>query len=151
MQTAACAAVFCESRYYAKKQALYSTTTTCGSRQAEESARYHAQHISVVGVDRGTHRTVVRDAFQNFAIAVHLTQFALRFLMIATVNHQLIHYQTDAGADAESVFGQHWGLHKTPFKSWGCDKYMQAVFVTQAISLILKGIHHAAPFMEQPS
>lgn len=90
------------------------TTPSCwrNSQQKESGldsresrlSRNHSQHIFVIGRYGAAYRTMMCDALQNFAVAIHLAQFSLRLVMVATMNHQFVHNQADAGANAKSVF-----------------------------------------------
>jgi hypothetical protein len=65
------------------------------------------------------------NAFDNLAIVVHLPQLALSVVLIATVNHQVIHNHAKAGANTKRIFYELMGLHETPFTSMEIRNYMQ--------------------------
>ena len=58
-------------------------------------------------------------AFEDLAIAIHLTQLSLCFFVIATVNHQLVYHQADAGANSKPEFGYDRGMHRKALPSHG--------------------------------
>ena len=74
---------------------------------------------------RHPNTTVVANAFDNFAVVVHLPQFSLGIKLVATVNHQVFHNHAHAGAYTKGVFYELMGLHKTPFTSIRSGDYMQ--------------------------
>jgi hypothetical protein len=65
------------------------------------------------------------NTFDNLAIVVHLPQLALGFMLVAAMDHQIIHNYTEAGADTKCIFYELMGLHETPFTSMKSEEYMQ--------------------------
>ena len=67
-------------------------------------------------------------AFEDLAIAIHLTQLSLCFFVIATMNHQLVNHQADAGANAKPEFSHYGGMHQKPFQVIGMGEVYVALF-----------------------
>jgi hypothetical protein len=65
------------------------------------------------------------DTFDDLAIVIDLPQLALGVVLVATMNHQIVHRHAKTGTDTERVFNELMGLHKTPFTSGKCRNYMQ--------------------------
>ncbi|MEI8162579.1 MAG: hypothetical protein WCI19_05545 [Betaproteobacteria bacterium] len=65
------------------------------------------------------------NTFDYLAVVVHLPQFALGVMFIATMNHQIVHDHAEAGLDTKGIFNELMGLHETPFTSIRSGDYMQ--------------------------
>jgi hypothetical protein len=66
-------------------------------------------------IDRGrAHAAPVTDAFDDFAIAVDLTELALSVGLIAPVDHETFDDETDTRPNAKTVLGQDWCEHRIP-------------------------------------
>lgn len=74
---------------------------------------------------RDPNAAVVANTFQNLAIVIHLPQLALGFVLVAAMDHQIIHNHPKPGLDTKCIFYELMGLHKTPFTSTKSDDYMQ--------------------------
>jgi hypothetical protein len=61
----------------------------------------------------------------DLAAVVHLSQLALGIMFIPTMNHQIVHNHALSGTNAERIFYELVGLHKTPFTSMKLPEYMQ--------------------------
>jgi hypothetical protein len=76
------------------------------------------------------------NTLDDLAIVVHLPQFALGVVFIATVDHQIVHNHAQTGTNTKCIFYELMGLHETPFTSTRSSDYMQWFRQTQPISLI---------------
>ena len=74
---------------------------------------------------RHPNATVMANTFDDLAVVVHLPQLALGLVLVATMDHQIIHNHAKARADTECIFYELMGLHKTPFTSRKSGDYMQ--------------------------
>jgi hypothetical protein len=68
---------------------------------------------------------VVANALDDLAAVIDLPQLALGLVLIAAMNHQIIHNDALAGTDSECIFYELMGLHETPFTSMRSEDYMQ--------------------------
>jgi hypothetical protein len=92
---------------------------------------------------RYANATVMANTLDDLAIVVDLPQLALSLVLIAAMNHQIIHNHAKAGADTECIFYELMGLHETPFTSTRSGDYMQSFRQTQPISIIWLSISNA--------
>jgi hypothetical protein len=53
----------------------------------------------------------------TLAAVVHLAQLALRIVLVAAVDHQVVHHHAEPRPDLECIFHEPVGMHKTPFTS----------------------------------
>jgi hypothetical protein len=74
---------------------------------------------------RHANAAVMTYTVDDLAVVIHLTQLALGLVLIAAVNHQIIHNHAEASADTKCIFFELMGLHKTPFTSTEFGDYMQ--------------------------
>lgn len=65
------------------------------------------------------------DAIDYLATVVHLPQLALGIVLVATMDHQIVHNHAKTRPNTERIFYELMGLHKTPFTSMESGDYMQ--------------------------
>lgn len=65
------------------------------------------------------------DTVDYLATVVDLPQFALGVVLVATMDHQVFHYDAKTRANTKRIFYELMGLHKTPFTSTESGDYMQ--------------------------
>lgn len=59
------------------------------------------------------------------ATVVDLPQLALGIVLIAAMDHQVVHNHTEPRLNTKRIFYELMGLHKTPFTSMESGDYMQ--------------------------
>jgi hypothetical protein len=90
----------------------------------------------ILDSDRSANATAVTDAFKDFAVAVDLTEFALRLVNVATRDHQLVQRQADSRPNAKRILGHERGTHEqTPFRSTGSAQYIDRIAGNQGAAL----------------
>ena len=65
------------------------------------------------------------DTVDDLAPMVDLPQLALGVVLVATMNHQIVHNHAKARPNSVRILYELMGFHKTPFISMMSAKYMQ--------------------------
>ncbi|MBK8119562.1 MAG: hypothetical protein IPK39_10500 [Sulfuritalea sp.] len=65
------------------------------------------------------------DTFDYLATVVDLPQLALSIVLVAAMDHQIVHNHAKTRPNTKRIFHELMGLHKTPFTSMESGDYMQ--------------------------